>query len=174
MKTNAWLVATIQSIKQRMEENFLPTNYFILIEKGNKSSQTYQFLPNDLGNTEWIIVVAPYNWENLGYTNTSLKMIGMYNRYFVPTEVIPFKNWFLTHIEFTQHSGQYYNAWQPYPILEHRTKKGLTSKKFDWRKKSGEFNINSMEFLLDAIWTFESEYAKWDDLNKWYGTLIQI
>lgn len=111
MMTNTGFLTTIQYIKQQMEENFLPMNYFVIIDKELRTAKTYQSLPTNLDNVEWIIVVSPYNWGNLGYTNTSLKMVGMYNRYFIPTDVIPFSDWWLTGLGFIKHFGQYYNAW---------------------------------------------------------------
>lgn len=158
MSTNMGFYNTIQSIKHNMKEDFLPANYFIMIDKGKKTCNTYQSLPNDFGDTEWIIVVAPYNWENLGYTNTSLKMIGMFNRYFVRTTEIPFGDWYLTGIEFVTHFGQYYNAWQPYPVLKHRLKKDKPiATNYKWTEKFGAFDINNMNLFLDAIWTFDRE-----------------
>lgn len=158
--TRAWFLATIQETKQQMEEDFLPTNYFILIENWVKTAKTYQTLPSNLSNAACIIVVSPYNWTNLGYVNTSLKLVGMYRPDdFSKRSTIPFGNWELTDIGFICHFGQYYNAWQPYPILEHRIKiKGLTTKDYNWAERFGAFDINNMTPFLDAIWTFEREY----------------
>lgn len=155
--TNEGFLVSIQYIKKQMQENFLPTNYFIIIEKGLRVAKTYQALPYDLGNAEWIIVVSPYNWEYLGYTNTSLKVIGIYNRYFVNSFVIPFNDWFLVDLEFSCYFGTYYNAWKPSPVLRHRRIKELTSKDYDWSKKFGAFDINNMNSMLDAIWEFVKE-----------------
>lgn len=158
--TKTWFLADIQQTKQQMKEDFLPTNYFIIIEEWLKTSKTYQTLPTDLSKAVWIIVVSPYNWVNLGYTNTSLKVIGMYRPDdFLRRNSIPFGDWELTDIGFICHFGQYYNAWQPYPILSHRYKKNeLTAHNYKWTEKFGVFDINNMNHFINAIWEFEKEY----------------
>ena len=160
MATRAWFLATIQDTKQQMKEDFLPTNFFILIEKWVKTAKTYKTLPSDLSNAVCIIVVSPYNWTNLGYANTSLKVVGMYNPDdFLERSSIPFGDWELIDIGFICHFGQYYNAWRPYPILKHRYKMNeLTAHNYNWSEKFGAFDINNMSPFLEAIWTFEEEY----------------
>ncbi|MCD7939848.1 MAG: hypothetical protein LUH50_07075 [Bacteroides intestinalis] len=160
MMTNAWFLATIQQTKQQMKEDFLPTNYFIIIEEWMKTTKTYQKLPKDLSNAVWIIVVSPYNWTNLGYVNTSLKVVGMYRPdSFQKSNAIPFGDWELYDIGFICDFGQYYNAWQPYPKLRHRYKANeLTAHNYKWTENFGIFNINNMNSFIDAIWAFEKEY----------------
>lgn len=93
-------------------------NYYIFIHNGLKKATVNRVGYINMVDVAYIIVVSPYRWKNLGYTNTSLTQLLMVDNQFNPVESIPFGKWNFKGLNFTTHPGNYYNAWKPYPKLE--------------------------------------------------------
>lgn len=71
-----------------------------------------------MSDVAYVLVVCAYNWNNLGYVNTSLTQLVMVDNTFNPVESIRFGEWNFKGLQFTTHYGQFYNKWRPLPMLE--------------------------------------------------------
>lgn len=143
----------IWTLKEESDEEYTIETYYIFIDKNLKHSKMNKNGSIPISDFGYLIVVAPYKWSNFGYTNTSLKMIGIYNRSFEPVESIPFDKWKLTSLDFILHSGQFYNAWCPLPFMVKQNNSNETTNDYLWEDK--EFQLDRFDEVLESIWFLE-------------------
>ncbi|MDE6824923.1 MAG: hypothetical protein K2J27_09420 [Duncaniella sp.] len=91
--------------------------YYVFIRKDMKSAVVNRVGYTDMSQIAYIIVVTAHRWTNLGYTNTSLITLGMFDANYNPVETIPFGEWQMDKLNFIQFYGSYYDCYRPYPQL---------------------------------------------------------
>lgn len=143
---------TIKTIKQSSGEKYLDKTYFICISKDLKRASV-----NNTGlcsaDVSFIIVVSEYNWQNLCYTNTSVKTIGIFDRSYNYIDSIKFGRFELTQLLFKCTLGSYYNAYVPSPRLQD-SETGKTIPFYDWN--IGYFT--DFQPVLNEIWEKQKNY----------------
>jgi hypothetical protein len=150
--TREQFLTSIECTKESMDYDFDSSNAerFIIIDKDTLHCKTYTSLPDKILG-QWIIVVSLYTYQNWGYTNPGIVLIGMYDLNFRRVDYIPFGFWLLKDIDFVTNSSLWFSCSNPIPVLEHRFDKSLKADK-EWDKFMGIMNF---EGVLKEIWDFE-------------------
>lgn len=143
---------TIKTIKQNSCEKYLDKTYFICISKDLKQAKV-----NNVGlcsaNVSYIIAASEYNWQNLWYTNTSIKTIGIFDKDYNYIDTIKLGRFELTNLSFRCASGSYYNAYTPSPEIQD-SDTGKSIPFYDWNVGS----ITDFQSVLNEIWEKEKNY----------------
>lgn len=92
---------------------------FLIIKKEKnevKYANALSFM--DLYDIRYLVVLCTRSWKQLGYTNHSLMLLGMFNSYFDVVKKIPCNNGAVVNVEFTKYRGSYYDEYKPKLIIE--------------------------------------------------------
>lgn len=111
-------------------------NHFLFIKK-NDIVYSEKMTCQDMENTKYLIAMSPRYWQQLGFTNKSMMVLGMFDENLQLDEKIPLPNgYFLIDIKFERYKNSYYDEYKPIFVIEEPENK-LTELTIDREEEHG-------------------------------------
>ena len=91
--------------------------FLLFYEDSMKVVDSITFM--NMGGVKYMAVLVCTIWNNMGYGNKRMKLMGMFDEDFNLTTKIPLSNGrYLVDVKFTTYRGSYYNEYKPIFVVE--------------------------------------------------------
>lgn len=97
-----------------------PGDSGFLIVKNDSEEVTFKEALSFMGLKEikYLVVFCTRTWRQLGFTNSSYMLLGMFDANFEQVNKIPCSNGNIVDVKFTKYPSSYYNEYKPILIIK--------------------------------------------------------